>query len=471
MPNLPRIPQYITVHLGEPSSDTQNVTVTFPEYIKNVASCEIYPTWPEASLTANIYAQISVALNRVYTEYYRSRGYNFDITSSTQFDQAFQYGRSIFENVAQIVDRIFNSYIRRQGFIEPLYATFCDGIEVNCEGLSQWGTVELAENGYSFFEILTYYYGEDINIVSNVEVENIRESAPRVPLRLGSSGPNVQLLQNRINRISSNYSGIPKIFPADGIFGPETEESVKVFQEVFNLTPDGIVGNATWYRIQYIYIAVKSLNTLNSEGLKLSEVSTQFPSVLSNGASGTGVLVLQYYLSYISQFITSIPKISIDGAFGNSTENAVKAFQSTYGLPPDGIVGEITWDKIYNVYLGIIESITIEYSQGVTIPFPGVILRLGSEGNDVRVLQEYLDYIEPSFPELLPVTPDGIFGVETQNAVIAFQELFDLPGTRGTVTSFIWDAITDVYDDVYFGNTATEGQFPGYTAGESEATA
>ena len=258
--SLPIIPETVTVHLGAPSDSTaSNVTVSFPDYIKNVASSEIYPTWPESAIRANIYAQISFALNRIYTEYYRVRGYSFDITNSTAIDQSFVYGRDIFENISQIVDDIFNSYIQRQGNIEPLFAQYCDGVEVQCNGLSQWGTVTLAEQGLLPYQILQYYYGDNINIVTNVPVEGISGSAPLVPLRYGFSGPDVQRIQVRLNRISNNYPAIPKIYPVDGVFGRETENAVIEFQRIFNLATDGIVGNDTWYKIEYIYNSVKRL--------------------------------------------------------------------------------------------------------------------------------------------------------------------------------------------------------------------
>ena len=462
MPTQPIIPLYITVHLGAPDEDAQNVTLSFPDYIKNVASSEIFPTWPTSAVMANIRAQISFALNRVYTEYYKDRGYDFDITNSTAYDQSFVYGREIFENISKMVDEIFNSYIRRIGNVEPLFAAYCDGVEVTCDGLSQWGSVELAQDGYDAFGILQYYYGDDIEIVSDVPVGRVEDSAPRVPLRLNSTGPNVQQIQIRLNRISRNFSAIPKIYPADGVFDEATEEAVRAFQSVFDLTPDGIVGPATWYKINYIYNGVKQLNSLNSEGLTLSEVSTQYPEALGLGDSGYEVMVIQYYLSYLSKFIATIPPVKIDGSFGKNTENAVKAFQQTYGLPVDGIVGEVTWDKLYNVYMGIIDTITIEYSEGVTIPFPGRVLRIGFEGDDVTVLQEYLRYISNTYTQIPKVTVDGVFGAGTQAAVTEFQNLFGIAGARGVVTALTWDAIANVYDDLYVGNTAAEGQYPGY---------
>jgi Putative peptidoglycan-binding domain-containing protein len=249
--NLPFVPEFITVHLGAPGTNAQNVTVTFADYIKNVASSEIYPTWPESAIRANIYAQISFALNKIYTEYYRSRGYDFDITNSTSIDQSFVYGRPIFENISRIVDDIFNEYVRRVGSVEPYYTEYCDGVEVVCEGLSQWGTVELAEAGLGAYDILTNYYGEDIEIVE-APVFNATQQFPVRNVELGAYGNDVQTVQIRLNRISANYPLIPKIYSPDGIFGPETEAAVREFQQIFNLTQDGIVGKATWYKIQMI---------------------------------------------------------------------------------------------------------------------------------------------------------------------------------------------------------------------------
>ena len=238
MIEYPTIPESIVIHLGPPDSDAQNVTENFADYIKNVASSEIYPTWPREAIIANILAQISVALNRVYTEFYRSKGYDFDITSSIAQDQSYVYQRNIYSNISEIVDEIFNDYLRRPGFIEPLYATFCDGVEVSCAGLSQWGTVDLANQGLGAFEILQRYYGTNLEIVENAEVGNVNGSAPPSPLSEGDTGRDVELIQRKLNRISVNYPGIPKIYPTDGFFGTATTDAVKKFQEVFGLTVD-----------------------------------------------------------------------------------------------------------------------------------------------------------------------------------------------------------------------------------------
>ena len=468
MIDYPVIPEKIVVHLGAPSSNAQNVTENFADYIKNVASSEIYPTWPEEAIKANILAQISVALNRVYTEYYRSAGRDFDITSSPAYDQTYIYQRNIFSNISEIVDEIFNSYIKREAFIEPLFATFCDGVEVNCNGLSQWGSVTLANQGLSAFEILQNYYGDDIELVDNVEVANISTSAPSVPLREGDTGRDVELMQIRLNRISGNFPGIPKIYPTDGFFDKSTTDAVMKFQEVFNLTSDGIIGRATWYRIQNVYNAVKKLQTVNSEGLRIEDISTQYTSTLQEGDASSGILALQYYLNYISTFIPTVLGVSVDGSFGPGTRESVISFQKTYNLDQTGIVDRTVWESIQNVYYSFLMSIPFEYREGVLLPFPGRVLRIGIEGEDVRALQEYLNFISRTYTSIPAIPVDGVYGPATASAVSEFKRLFDIPGDSERVSVQTWDAITNVYDDLYNGAIAREGQFPGYNVGSEE---
>ena len=459
---LPTIPETITVHLGPPGSDAQNITVPFVDYIKNVASSEIYPTWPESAIRANIYAQISFALNRIYTEYYRSRGYDFDITNTTQNDQYFVPGRDDFENISRIVDEIFDSYIRRQGVVEPLFAQYCDGVQTQCPGLSQWGTVTLAEQGQIPYEILQHYYGDNIDIVTDVPLTAPDTSVPSVPLRLGMAGDDVRVLQIRLNRISKNYPAIPKISPVDGYFGGETEEAVREYQRIFNLTPDGVVGRATWYSILRIYNSVKKIAELNSEGITLEEVSRQFPEVLQQGSEGTGVRLLQYFLSYIAAFVPTVQPTGIDGFFGPATTQSVRSFQQNYSLPVTGIVDEATWYAIYNAYQGLIASIPPQFMEGTTVPYPGFALRVGTENEYVTVLQEYLNYIGKTYTQIPYVPVTGYFGALTYNAVSAFQRLFGLE-EDGVADVETWNAIAEVYEDLYSGSTTTPGQYPGYT--------
>ena len=464
MPELPTIPEYITVHLGPPDSNAPNVTVPFADYIANTASSEIFPSWNENAIRANIYAQISFALNRIYTEFYRSRGYDFDITNSTAFDQSYVNGRNVFENVERIVDEIFNSYIRRRGNIEPLFATYCDGIEVKCNGLSQWGSLSLAEDGYTPYEILQYYYGDDIDIISNATVEGASQSAPTFPLSLGSSGDKVRVIQLRLNRISDNYPSIPKIATMDGIFAEDTEAAIIRFQEIFGLTPDGIVGNATWYAINRIYNSVKRLNELDSEGIKLEEITKQYPGVLSLGSTGLGVRNLQYFLSYLSRFYSSISPTVIDGIFGNETRESVLSAQNTFGLLQDGVVGEVTWNAIYNAYRGIVDTIPLNYIEGNVLPFPGIILRIGSDNDSVLLLQQYINVIADVYPEVNSVELTGYFGAQTDRAVKAIQTLSGLEA-NGVVGAITWDAVTSLYSDIVNGSRLNDGQYPGFEIG------
>ncbi len=459
---LPYIPETITVHLGSPDSNAENVTVSFPDYIKNVASSEIYPTWPEDAIRANIYAQISYALNRIYTEYYRTRGYDFDITNSTAIDQSFVQGRDIFENISNIVDDIFNDYIVRQGEVQPLFAQYCDGVEVSCEGLSQWGTVNLAEQGLTPYEILTRYYGNNININTDTPILPFSPSLPYRPLRLGNFGNDVRTVQIRINRISANYPSIPKIYPTDGVFGISTDNAVKEFQRVFDLTPDGIVGPATWYKIQQLYNGVKRLNSLASEGLTFSDVSAQFPTELSPGDESIFVREFQYFLNVLGENLAVIPEVAIDGVFGPATEAAVRAFQEAYGLPVTGIVDEETWESLYNAYRGILISSPQYYNGTPVVLFPGYLLVFGMQGDEIALLQEYLRTLSEVYPEIPSVEVNGVFGSATRDAVIAAQSLFGL-NTTGIVDALTWDAITDAYSDIYYGNLAAEGQFGGNT--------
>lgn len=459
---LPTIPEKIVIHLGPPNSDAPNVTETFADYIKNVASSEVYPTWPEEALRANILAQISVALNRVYTGFYRNQGKNFDITNSPAYDQTYVYQRDIFENISELVDEMFDSYIRREGSVEPLFAEFCDGIEVRCNGLYQWGSVDMAKNGAGYESILRNYYGNDIEIVRGAPVENPSFSPPSYPLRIGDSGRNVELMQIRLNRISRNYPGIPKIYPADGFFDQSTEDAVKKFQEVFNLTPDGIIGTATWNSINFVYNAVKKLYAINSEGLSLSELETTYENELKEGDSSRNVYVLQYYLSYISLFYPTVISPATDGDFGPGTTASVKSYQKTFGLDQTGTVDEATWNSIQNTYYEILSRFPYEFSDGLILPFSGRVLRNGTDGNDVRALQEYLNYISNTYTEIPKVAVDGVYGPSTASAVNKFVEVFNLPNSQGRVNAQVWNAIISVYDDLYSGNTVNESQFPGY---------
>lgn len=429
------IPEFITVHLGSPNNtNARNITITFPEYIKNVASSEIYPTWPENAIRANIYAQISFALNRIFTEWYRSRGYSFDITNDTAYDQYYVQGRNIFGNISRIVDEIFDEYIRKQGALNPYFAEYCNGTTVTCDGLSQWGTVPLAQNGYTPLRILRRYYGNDIEIAEAQSIEPIRSSYPGTLLRVGSSGAAVRTIENQLNRIRRNYPAIPIISNVDNSFTTETEAAVRAFQRIFNLTADGIVGKATWNRISYIYVAVTRLAQLGGEQEPLP--STRPSGIIRRGDRGSLVSLAQYFLRVIANYYNAVRPISIDGIFGANTEAAVKDFQRRFNLTADGIIGPATWNSLYNVFLGIANT------TGLAVDYPGYLLREGSRGDNVWLMQEYLRRISQQYP-IPTITADGIFGPSTRAAVIAFQRLFGL-SADGIIGKNTWDRIVTV---------------------------
>jgi len=457
---LPVIPETITVHLGRPDEAARNVTVSFADYIKNVASSEIYPTWPENALRANILAQTSFALNRIFTEYYRSRGYDFDITNSTTIDQSFVYGRDIFENVSRIVDELFNDYIRRQGSVEPLFALYCDGVEVACNGLTQWGSVTLAEEGRTPYEILQFYYGDDIDIVRDAPIAGETESYPGTPLRLGSAGDEVRLLQLRLNRISKNFPAIPKISDPPGFFSADTEAAVRAFQQQFDLSPDGIVGRATWYAIARIYGGVKRLTDVNSEGIPAEDLTLLFNGRLEQGDSGFAVAELQYLLAFIAAFTDTVRPVTIDGIFGNTTRGAVEDFQTDSGLPATGVVDETTWNQIYAAYRSFHQSLPEGYFTSSTLPYPGAPLRIGSRGEDVVALQTYLNRISDAYTSIPKTVVDGIYGSGTAAAVRAYQEIFGLEPS-GITAAATWESVADTYRSLTDGDYGSPTQAGG----------
>jgi len=259
----PVVPEFMIVHLGVPQNNSaQNVWVPFTDYIKNVASSEIYATWPTETIRANVLAIVSFSLNRVFTEWYRGRGHNFTITNTTAYDQAFSYGRTIYKEISIIVDEIFATYITKPDINQPLLAQYCDGSRSQCPGaMTQWGSKNLGDQGYSAINILKSFYGWDIFLRTATRVEGVPMSYPGSPLRLGDTGSNVGVIQGQLNAISSHYPLINRV-RVDGVFGVETENAVVTFQQVFNLVPDGVVGYATWYEISRIYVAVTRIAEL-----------------------------------------------------------------------------------------------------------------------------------------------------------------------------------------------------------------
>ena len=445
------IPENITVHLGAPNSDARNVIVPFRTYLKSVASSEIYPTWPQQALRANIYAQISFALNRIFTEWYPSRGYDFNITNSPSYDQKYVHNRSTFESTDAIVEEIFNEYIVKPGRIDPFFAEYCDGKSVTCKGMSQWGSKADAERGLSAISILRKYYGNDIRITESNNIAPIPVSYPGTPLREGSTGNSVRVLQAQLNRIANDYPSIGKV-TVDGVFGSTTTAAVRRFQQIFDLTADGVVGKRTWYKVSYIYVSVKKLAQLTSEGEAIQDGS--YPgNPVRRGDSGINVQIVQFYLNQTAVYVNSIAPVVIDGSFGTATENSVKQFQQFFNLTPDGIVGENTWRKVQDIYEGIREVVDVpEETPPQADAYPGTHLRVGSRGDNVTNIQLWLNALSAVYSEIPPVNADGIFGPLTENAVIAFQNRFNLT-VDGVVGRVTWNSIYTQWQ-----NLVAEGQ-------------
>ena len=439
------IPETIRVHLGSPDSNAENVTVPFADYVKNVASSEIYPNWPEDAIRANVYAITTYALNRIYNEWYPSRGYDFDITNSTAVDQAFVPNRDIFENVGNIVDQLFNDYVVRQGTVNPLFTQFCNGTTSTCAGLSQWGTVDLANQGLTPYQILQRYYGDDINIIMNAPVEDIPESFPGTVLRLGDAGNDIEIIQDELNRIRRNYPAIPQISDPNGVFGVATQEAVRSFQDIFDLPVTGEVDKATWYRIKRYYAGVKKLSELVSEGVSLQEAQLPFENILTIGSVGTPVRLIQYYLDVIAYFNGNFEIIPLNGVYDQTTADAVAAFQRFYGLTVDSEVGRETWNKLQEVYRNTISSLPASFYGNSAKLYPGYFLTEGQRGQNVTDLQTYLSFIADYYNDIPKIPVTGYFGAQTKEAVQEFQRLFGLEPT-GAVGAVTWNEIAQQYD-------------------------
>ena len=463
------IPKNITVHLGKPAASARNVTVSFRRYIANVASSEVYPTWPESALRANIHCQISLALNRIYTEWYPSRGYSFNITNSTSYDQYYVHGRTVFDVMVRLTDDIFNTYLRKTGTVNPYYSEYCDGKSVTCPGLKQWGTVTLAKQGKTPLQILKYYYGSNIEIVRTNNIQAIPQSYPGSPLRQGDSGTAVFTLQRQLNRIAKDYPFIGKL-TVDGVFGPRMASTVKTFQRQFNLTADGVVGRQTWYKISYIYVSVKDLAELTSEGETSSGTLSDGSwggTALHTGSTGSAVEQVQFWLNTLAQYESAIPSLAVDGRYGAATASAVRAFQRRYGLTVDGVVGRETWNAIYN------EFRSIQSDNGTPNAYPGTALREGASGQNVRLVQFWLKIAHTVYSRLNDLTVDGKFGAATTAAVKRFQTYFGLT-SDGVVGRTTWNKLYEVYNDIankLLSSSLRPGEYPGILRRGSSGTA
>jgi len=446
-------PLYITVHLGPPDEDALNVTVPYLDYIKNVGSSELYPTWPEEALRANINAISSIAMNRIFTEWYRSQGYEFDITNTTQYDQAYVHERGIFDSISNIANEEFNRYIVRNGFIEPMFATFCDGRVSVCDGMHQWGSVSLANQGYTSEDILRYYYGDDITLVDSTTAVVITGTYPGEPLSLGDSGIDVFRMQHSLRNISDSFPLIPRV-EITGFFDEETENAVKVFQEVFGLPVTGVVDSQTWYRIRFTYIAVERLAELVSEGLSYEELRQLYSNIVLEGATLPIVAYIEFFLNVISTKYDTIEPVEIDTFYGPDTARAVREYQIIMGLNPTGIADQETLNLLYRDAYSVLTSTPVEELTLPFLPYTGVDLTqgMGPEYPRIVLLEIMLNTISLTQPEIRPVEVGGGFDSNTRAAVIAFQSLYGLPPT-GVVDEETWNRINEVYQSVIASNT------------------
>ena len=436
----PIVPNTITVHLGKPDENAKNVTVSFTEYISNVASSEIYPTWPREALKANIYAIISFAMNRIYNEWYRSKGYNFDITSSPSYDQAFNYNRSTYENINNIVEEIFNNYVVKGNSIDPYFTRYCDGRNTTCNGLSQWGSVSLANQGKSALDILKYYYGNDISIKYDAPVGDLSEGYPGYVVSLGSAGNPVLAIQRDLRRIRKNYPAIPNITSTLGIYDEETVLAVKKFQEIFSLPVTGSVDKATWYKIKYVYTSVKKLSDLYSEGLSREEATYLYEDELNYGDTGIEVEHIHYYLDAIAFLDPDIPRLKTNSIYNDNSITMVKAFQKKYGLPVTGIFTYRDWNKLKDVYNNILKNLNNEFVNDL---YPDNFLSLGSKGEDVVRFQKYLLAICRYDHSIPGVRVNGIFDDLTNSSVLKLQRDLGLD-ENGIVGPILWRKVVEL---------------------------
>ena len=439
----PIVPNTITVHLGAPDDAVRDITVPFTDYISNVASSEIYPTWPRSALVANIYAIISFTMNRIYNEWYRSKGYNFDITSSPLYDQTYIENRATYEIVDDIVGEIFDNYVIKENQIQPYFTRYCDGRVTTCEGLSQWGSVSLANQGKTPLQILQYYYGNDIEIKYNAQVGDNIPGFPGYDIGLGYAGNPVLAIQRDLRRIRQNYPAIPNISDTLGIYEQETENAVKKFQEIFSLPITGIVDKATWYKIKYVYTSVKKLSDLYSEGLTEEEATFLYTDKLDYGDTGIEVEYIHYFLDAIAFLDKDIPRLPTNSIYNNNTITMVKAFQEKYNLPVTGIFTYTDWTVLKNAYRNILKSFPKEYQDYVNELYPDYFLVRGMTGNDVKRFQRFLLAICRYDKSIPGVRVNGIFDELTEQSVKKLQEDYDFD-INGVVGPLLWKKVVEL---------------------------
>ena len=439
----PIVPNNITVHLGKPNENAKDITVSFTDYIANVASSELYPTWPKNALIANIYAIISFAMNRIYNEWYRSKGYNFDITSNEAYDQKYVENRSTYSNIDDIVDDIFDNYVVKGSQVQPYFTTYCDGRVKTCNGLSQWGSVTLANQGASPLDILKKYYGNDISIKYDAPVGDAKEGYPGYEVGLGSVGNPVLAIQRDLRRIRKNYPAIPDITNTLGIYDDETVAAVKKFQEIFNLPQTGIVNKSTWYKIKYVYNSVKKLADIYSEGLSQDEITFLYTDELEYGDTGIEVEYVHYFLDALAFLDKDIPRLPTNSIYTNNTVSMVKAFQSKYGLPVTGKFTYSDFQLLKSVYNNILKSYPEEYKDYINELYPDYFLTRGMNGPDIRRFQRFLLKI-CKFDKSIPgVRVNGEFDELTEKSVKKIQSDYGFD-INGIVGPLLWRKVVEL---------------------------
>lgn len=447
-------PGQITVHLGPPDSMADNITIPFYEYILNVASSELSPHWPENLLCADIYVIISLALNRIYSSLYPSLGYEFDITSSPEYDQKFIRGRETYCNISALAGTLMGSYITRRPAVGPLEAYLPRDNE------TQAYAFELANRGYSPIEILKRLYGNDISIIKNVPLEGCKAPETGFPIMIGSRSPGIARIQIILNRISDCFPTIPKIPNIDGIYGESTADAVAELKRVTGLLSDnqkdnGILGRSEWCAMMQLYQSIINLE-------KSGPVPRVASDTIAYGDEGPDVAALQRMIGCLSCFYCGVRRPEVDGIFGDETLNSLIDAQRALGVTPDGIAGHETIDALRAAIRGAYRATPGDFADCDCTEFLGEELRLGSEGEVVAELQRYLSDISSRLPDLPPIAVTGYFGNHTRASVLAAQKLLDLRQT-GNVDAETWDAIASLWSDLQRGSRLHPGQFPGYT--------
>ena len=439
----PVIPNNITVHLGAPDEAARDITIPFTDYISNVAASELYPTWPRNALIANIYTIISFTMNRIYNEWYRSKGYNFDITSSPTYDQTFIENRSTYQNIDNIVEEIFNNYVVKGDQVQPYFTRYCDGRNTTCDGLSQWGSVTLANQGKTPLQILQYYYGNDISIKYDAPVGDTTGGYPGYEIGLGNAGNPVLAIQRDLRRIRQNYPAIPDITTTVGIYDEETEAAVRKFQEIFNLPITGVVDKGTWYKIKYVYTSVKKLSDLYSEGISKEEATFLYTDELNYGDTGIEVEYVHYFLDAIAFLDKDIPRLPTNSIYGNNTITMVKAFQEKYGLPVTGVFTYADWIVLQSAYDKILKSFPKEYQSFVNELYPDYFLTRGATGPDVIRLQRFLLAICRYDKSIPGVRVNGTFDELTEKSIFKLQNDYGFD-INGIVGPLLWRKIVEL---------------------------